>query len=73
MWATGHRPDYSWLDVPGVIDAKGHLIHDGGVITDSPGLYALALPVLRKRRSTFISGIEADARHVADHLAMTPR
>ena len=35
---------------------------------DSPGLYALGLPVLRRRKSTFIHGIEDDARDVIDHL-----
>ena len=67
VWATGFRPDYGWLDVP-VVDAKGQLLHDGGVV-DSPGLYALGLPVLRRRKSTFIYGIEDDAREVIDHLA----
>jgi putative flavoprotein involved in K+ transport len=67
VWATGFRPDYRWLDVP-VVDAKGHLEHQGGV-TESPGLYALGLPMLRRRRSTFICGIEDDARAVTDHLA----
>ena len=66
VWATGFRPDYGWLDVP-VLDAKGQLRHDGGVV-DSPGLYALGLPVLRRRKSTFIHGIEDDAREVIDHL-----
>jgi len=66
VWATGFRPDYRWLDVP-VVDPKGHLRHDGGVV-DSPGLYALGLPVLRRRKSTFIHGIEDDAREVIDHL-----
>ena len=67
LWATGFRPDYSWLDVP-VIDEKGHLRHHGGVV-DSPGLYALGLPVLRRRRSTFLCGTEDDARAVIAHLA----
>jgi putative flavoprotein involved in K+ transport len=67
VWATGFRPRYDWLDVP-VVDAKGQLSHDGGVLA-SPGLYALGLPVLRRRRSTFICGIEDDARFVVDHLA----
>ena len=66
VWATGYRPDYSWLDVP-MVDAKGQLRHDGGVL-ESPGLYALGLPVLRRRKSTFIHGIEDDAREVIDHL-----
>lgn len=66
LWATGFRPDYGWLDVP-VLDAKGRLEHDGGVL-DRPGLYALGLPVLRRRKSTFMHGIEDDARDVIDHL-----
>jgi putative flavoprotein involved in K+ transport len=67
IWATGFRPDYSWLDVP-VVDRKGHLRHDGGVV-DAPGLYAIGLPVLRRRKSTFIHGAEDDARDLIDHLA----
>ena len=66
VWATGFRPDYRWLDVP-VLDPKGNLRHEGGAV-DSPGLYALGLPVLRRRKSTFIHGIEDDAREVVDHL-----
>ncbi len=67
VWATGYRPDYSWLHVP-VLDEKGHLRHEGGVV-ESPGMYALGLPVLRRRKSTFIHGIEDDAREVIGELA----
>jgi putative flavoprotein involved in K+ transport len=67
VWATGFRPEYGWLEVP-VLDTHGQLRHDGGVVA-SPGLYALGLPVLRRRRSSFIHGIEDDARAVIDHLA----
>jgi putative flavoprotein involved in K+ transport len=67
VWATGFRPDYSWLQVP-VLDPKGYLRHDGGIV-DSPGMYALGLPVLRRRKSTFIHGIEDDAREVIDALS----
>ena len=66
VWATGFRPDYSWLHVP-VVDEKGLLRHDGGVV-ESPGMYALGLPLLRRRKSTFIHGAEDDARDVIDHL-----
>lgn len=66
VWATGSRPDYGWLDVP-VVDDKGRLRHDGGTV-DSPGMYALGLPVLRRRKSTFIHGITDDARDVVEHL-----
>jgi putative flavoprotein involved in K+ transport len=67
LWATGFRPDYRWLHVP-VLDAKGQLKHDGGVV-ESDGLFVLGLPVLRRRKSTFIHGIEDDARDVIDHLS----
>src|SRR4051812_20239209 len=67
LWATGFHPDYSWLRVP-VVDHKGHLRHDGGVV-ESPGLYAIGLPVLRRRKSTFIHGAEDDAREIVEHLA----
>jgi putative flavoprotein involved in K+ transport len=66
LWATGFRPDYGWLDVP-VVDAKGRLRHEGGVL-DSPGMYALGLPVLRRRRSTFIHGAEEDTAELVAHL-----
>ncbi len=66
VWATGFRPEYGWLDVP-VVDPRSQLRHDGGVV-DSPGMYALGLPVLRRRKSTFIYGIEDDAREVIDLL-----
>jgi putative flavoprotein involved in K+ transport len=67
LWATGFRPDYRWLDIP-VLDRKGELRHEGGVVAESPGLYALGLPVLRRRKSTFISGAGADAPEIAAHL-----
>ena len=67
VWATGFRPDYSWLHVP-VVDEKGYLQHDGGVV-NSPGMYVLGLPVLRRRKSSFIHGVEDDARDLIDELA----
>ena len=67
VWATGFRPEYRWLEVP-VVDHKGQLRHDGGVVDDAPGLYAIGLPVLRRRKSTFILGAEDDARDIVAHL-----
>jgi putative flavoprotein involved in K+ transport len=67
VWATGFAPDYRWLQVP-VLDRKGRLRHDGGVVA-APRLYAIGLPVLRRRKSTFIHGAEDDARDIVEHLA----
>jgi putative flavoprotein involved in K+ transport len=67
IWATGFRPDYSWLKVP-VLDRKGGIRHTGG-IAELPGLYVMGLPFLRRRKSSFIHGAEDDARELAEHLA----
>ena len=67
IWATGYRPDYSWLDVP-VFDHRGRIRHDGGVV-ESPGMYLTGMPVLRCRRSSLIDGAGNDARYLSAHLA----
>jgi putative flavoprotein involved in K+ transport len=67
LWATGFRPDHSWLDVP-VFDRKGRIRHDGGVV-DAPGLYLMGLPFLRRRKSALIDGAGDDARELRAHLA----
>jgi putative flavoprotein involved in K+ transport len=67
VWATGFRSDYPWLEVP-VLDAKGRVVHDGGV-TPAPGLYQMGSTFLRRRKSTFIDGVGDDARELAEHLA----
>ena len=67
IWATGFRPDYSWLDVP-VFDRKGRIVHDGGVV-DVPGLYVLGLPFIRRRKSSFIDGAGDDAADLAGRLS----
>jgi putative flavoprotein involved in K+ transport len=67
IWATGFRPDFSWLDVP-VLDRKGSIRHDGGVV-EAPGLYLLGMPFLRRRKSSLIDGVGDDARDLSAHLA----
>ena len=66
VWATGFRPDLSWVDLD-VFDSTGHLRHDGGVV-DGPGLYVLGSSFLRRRRSSFLHGAVDDTRDLADHL-----
>jgi putative flavoprotein involved in K+ transport len=66
IWATGYRPDYSWLDVP-VLDRHGRIRHEGGVVA-TPGMYVMGLPFMRRRKSSFIDGAAADAADLAAHL-----
>ena len=57
----------SWLDIP-VLDRKGMIRHDGGVVVDSPGMYLMGMPFLRRRKSTLIDGAGADANDLSTHL-----
>jgi putative flavoprotein involved in K+ transport len=66
VWATGYRPDFSWLDLP-VFDRHGALRHERGIV-DAPGMVVLGLPFLRRRKSSFIHGAEDDVRELAAHL-----
>ncbi|MGY2003808.1 flavin-containing monooxygenase [Blastococcus sp. SYSU DS1024] len=72
VWATGFRPDYSWLHLD-VLDPDGRLRHRGGVVDDCPGLYAVGLPYQRSITSHLLGGVGADARHVVDHLLARDR
>ena len=67
LWATGYRPDYSWLDVP-VFNRKGRVNHDGGVVLDAPGMYILGMNFLRRRGSSFIRGAKQDTEDLSAHL-----
>ena len=67
IWATGYRPDYSWLELP-VLDRKGMVRHDGGIVC-SPGVYLMGMQFLRRRKSALIDGAGDDARDLSAHLA----
>jgi putative flavoprotein involved in K+ transport len=69
VWATGYRPDYSWIDVPGVL-REGRLAHARGV-TDVQGLYFLGLPWQHTRGSALLGFVADDAAYVAAHVART--
>jgi putative flavoprotein involved in K+ transport len=66
IWATGHRRDYRWLDVP-ILGSDGELTHRYG-ITAVPGLYALGQRFQRTRRSNFLDGVGTDALFITQHL-----
>jgi len=66
VWATGHQPGH--LSLAGLpVDGRGRLVHEGGV-APTPGLYLLGLPFLRRRSSSFLSGIGADALELTTQL-----
>ncbi len=67
IWATGYRPDYSWIDLP-IFDPDGRLRHRRGV-TDVPGLYFLGLTWQHTRGSALIGWVKDDAQFIAERIA----
>jgi putative flavoprotein involved in K+ transport len=67
IWATGYRPDYSWIDVP-IFDSSGLLRHRRGV-TDVPGLSFLGLTWQHTRGSALIGWVKDDAEFLAGRIA----
>ena len=63
IWATGYRPDYSWIHIPGVT-RDGQVIHRRGV-TDVPGLYFLGLTWQHTRGSALLGFVHEDAAYLA--------
>ncbi|MGY1702923.1 flavin-containing monooxygenase [Geodermatophilus sp. SYSU D00766] len=68
VWATGYRPDHSWLHVPGALDDAGAVRHTAGV-TEVPGLYVLGQPWQTSRGSALLGFVGADAAALADRMA----
>jgi putative flavoprotein involved in K+ transport len=67
IWATGYRPDYSWIKLP-VFDENGRLRHRRGV-TDGSGLYFLGLTWQHTRGSALIGWVRDDAEFIAERIA----
>jgi putative flavoprotein involved in K+ transport len=67
IWATGYRPDYSWIKLP-IFEQDARLRHRRG-ITDAPGLYFLGLTWQYTRGSALIGFIKDDAEFLARKIA----
>ena len=71
VWATGYRPDYSWINLP-IFDENGRLRHRRGV-TDVRGLYFLGLTWQHTRGSALIGWVGDDAEFIAREIEGTGR
>jgi putative flavoprotein involved in K+ transport len=67
IWATGYRPDYSWIKLP-IFDEDGRLRHRRGV-TEVPGLHFLGLTWQYTRGSALIGWVRGDAEFIAEQIA----
>jgi putative flavoprotein involved in K+ transport len=71
VWATGYRPDYAWIDIPGVV-REGHVVHRRGV-TEVPGLYFLGLSWQHTRGSALLGFVNDDAAYLAEQISSPTR
>jgi putative flavoprotein involved in K+ transport len=67
IWATGYRPDFSWIDFP-IVDGNRRLRHRRGV-TDISGLFFLGLTWQWTRGSALIGWVKDDAAFLAEQIA----
>lgn len=66
IWATGYRPDFSWVRLP-FLDADGYPVQRRGV-TSVDGLYVLGLDWLHTAKSGLFAGIADDASYLASAI-----
>jgi putative flavoprotein involved in K+ transport len=67
VWATGYRPDYSWIEFAELFNKQGYPIHNRGV-TSQKGLFFIGLPWQHNRSSALIQGVGEDASYLYNQL-----
>ncbi|MBP2414187.1 putative flavoprotein involved in K+ transport [Arthrobacter stackebrandtii] len=77
VWATGYRPDCSWLGALSgggpPVDGRGWPVTVRGEVPAIPGLYFVGLPFQYGLTSSLLGGVGRDAAHVADLIAERSR
>jgi putative flavoprotein involved in K+ transport len=67
IWCTGFEGDYSFLQVPGVLNARGQPLEDGG-LTEAPGIYFAGVDFSSTRKSGLVVGIAEEAQRLVGHI-----
>jgi len=68
VWATGFRPDHSWIHAP-VAGPDGWPMQTRGVSTSVPGLFFIGLPFMYAGASALLGGVGRDAAYLAKQMA----
>ncbi|TCL74864.1 NAD(P)/FAD-dependent oxidoreductase [Rhizobium sp. BK251] len=68
VWCTGFKGDFSWMRLPGALDAAGQPVHEDGVAA-LPGLYFAGLDFASTRKSGIILAIGEEAPRLVEHIA----
>jgi len=67
VWATGFRPDFGWVRVPGFVGDDGWPAGPRGVAS-AAGLYFLGIPFQYAFSSMLVAGAGRDAAFVVDRI-----
>jgi putative flavoprotein involved in K+ transport len=67
IWCTGFEGDFGWVQVPGVLDARGQPVHEEG-IAGRPGLYFAGLDFASTRKSGTLLSLAEEGPRLVSHL-----
>jgi putative flavoprotein involved in K+ transport len=70
IWATGFRPDFSWIELP-IFDGKDKAKepqHHKGIVDSVPGLYFVGLFFLYALSSSLLLGVARDAKRIVQAI-----
>jgi putative flavoprotein involved in K+ transport len=68
IWATGFRPDFSWIESD-ITDGTGWPVTKRGISLSSKGLYFMGMPFQFGLTSGLVGGVGRDAKYVANHIS----
>jgi putative flavoprotein involved in K+ transport len=67
IWCTGFEGDYDFVQVPGVLNARGQPLEREG-LTEAPGIYFAGVDFSSTRKSGIIVGIAEEAERLVGHI-----
>jgi putative flavoprotein involved in K+ transport len=67
VWATGYRPDLSWIHAPEIKTEDGGIVHRRGE-TNAAGLFFIGLTWQHTRGSALLGFVKDDAAFIADRI-----
>ncbi len=72
VWATGYRPDFSWIKLP-IFAENGYPVHKGGAVPKTSGLYFVGLHFQTALSSALLGGVGNDAKIVVDKICASKK
>jgi putative flavoprotein involved in K+ transport len=68
IWATGFKPDFSWIDLKVTDEKNGWPLTKRGVSTKVKGMYFMGMIFQYSRTSGLVGGVGKDAAFIAKHI-----